>query len=302
MRFCKRKGALLLNSIKLRTIHNIKSALKCFIPATYTKAEKIKVEIDQQYDMLNKQLSRCINTIDLVHAKVDKEIPIIEKARREGAESVWAAVFHDTITASDWLKEKKFSPGRWALGYPALYILYRVLNDRKPTSILELGLGQSTRMIAQYAAANPQIRHVVVEADPLWIDCFSQDYSLPKNTVIKQMNYEMESWNGYDVRVYKGFQDSFAEEKFSFFVIDAPTGGDLEKYSRIDILKVMPNILNNDFIILIDDFNRRTEKNTVELVEKCLEEHGIEYNRGTYSGEKDSILICAKHLQFLTSM
>ncbi len=62
-------------------------------------------------------------------------------------EILWAEIFRSVTDKSTWLKNRSFAPGRWALGYPALYILYRILNEMKPKSILELGLGQSTRMI-----------------------------------------------------------------------------------------------------------------------------------------------------------
>lgn len=64
----------------------------------------------------------------------------------------WGQIYNSTIAGSEWLKDQSVSPGRWAVGYNYLYILYRILNDVKPTNILELGLGQSTKLMAQYAA------------------------------------------------------------------------------------------------------------------------------------------------------
>src|SRR5690554_7298280 len=58
----------------------------------------------------------------------------------------WSNVFNNTISDSEWFKNKSISPGRSAVGYPLLYVLYRILNDVKPLNILEFGLGQSTKI------------------------------------------------------------------------------------------------------------------------------------------------------------
>ena len=106
------------------------------------------------------------------------------EARRHASEAVWAQIFNNTITNSTWLKDKTFSPGRWAVGYPYLYVMYRVLDEARPKHILELGLGQSTRMIAQYAAAFDDVEHIVVEQDAQWIKFFSQNYACPPSTTL----------------------------------------------------------------------------------------------------------------------
>ena len=62
-----------------------------------------------------------------------------------------AEVFNSTIADSEWLRYKSFSPGRWAVDYALLYTLYRTLTAMKPTKIIEFGLGQSSKMIHQYA-------------------------------------------------------------------------------------------------------------------------------------------------------
>ena len=54
-------------------------------------------------------------------------------------------------------KDKSFSPGRWAVGYPYLYVLYRALDEVQTAADPRTGPGQSTRMIAQYAAAHEDV-------------------------------------------------------------------------------------------------------------------------------------------------
>ena len=113
-------------------------------------------------------------------------------------EIMWACIFNNAIDTETWLKNKSFYPGRWAIGYPVLYVLYRILNEVKPKSILELGLGQSTKMITQYAAAYEDVKHYVVEHDDEWIHFFERDTAVSANTEIVKLDREMKTKPKFD--------------------------------------------------------------------------------------------------------
>ena len=250
----------------------------------------------QQADALNKQAEVLADTA--------------EKARRQAADSarhaseaVWAQIFNNTISESLWLKDKTFSPGRWAVGYPYLYVMYRVLNETRPKRILELGLGQSTRMIAQYAAAFQDVEHIVVEHDPEWVEFFCNDFPLPKNTKVVMLEREMAPYKDAEaVRVFKGFKETFQGQKFDFISVDAPLGGDMKQYARIDVLNLIPDGLGENFVIMVDDCNRIGENNTVKEIENKLIELNIPISVGKYCGRKDCSLVCVKKFTFLTTM
>lgn len=233
-----------------------------------------------------------------------------EKARRQAADSarhaseaVWAQIFNNTISESLWLKDKTFSPGRWAVGYPYLYVMYRVLNETRPKRILELGLGQSTRMIAQYAAAFQDVEHIVVEHDPEWVEFFCNDFPIPKNTKVVMLEREMVPYKEADaVRVFKGFKETFQGQKFDFISVDAPLGGDMKQYARIDVLNLIPDGLGKNFVIMVDDCNRIGETNTVKEIQQSLADYQIDHQTGWYQSEKISVLICPVHMGFLCSM
>lgn len=222
---------------------------------------------------------------------------------RDISEAVWAEVYNNTIVDSPWLKDKAFSPGRWAVGYPYLYVMYRILNEVQPQNILELGLGQSTKMIGQYTSYYEKVRHQVVEHDPEWIDFFKKNYSLSEGTTLIQLNREFVSYKEAEkVRVFKDFSQTFKEEKFDFISIDAPFGGDMKIYARIDVLQMIPACLAEDFIIMIDDCERSGEAHTVMEMERVLQENQILYKKGKYSGKKDCIVIASNALKFVCSM
>ena len=159
------------------------SILKRILPAS-------RSQINLANDRLKKQ-NQKLNTI-LDH--LNRIEAISRDAKRDASEAVWAEIFNNCIRSSSWLKDSSFSPGRWAVGFQYLYALYRVLDEGHPKNILELGMGQSTKMIAQYVAENAGVKHIVTEADASWIEFFKENYLLPPATDILQMPYIMEAF------------------------------------------------------------------------------------------------------------
>ena len=277
------------------------------------RLENLEAHISKLEDMANKQFKKIAAAESLQKRVLNQAFELLENHAKEftlntdvsvrnSSEAVWASVFHDAIENCGWLKNRKLFPGRWAVGYPALYAMFRVLENFRPKKILELGLGQSTRIIGQYAAANLEVSHTVVEADPNWINFFKNDFELPQNTRVQNLEYVMLPYQDKEVRQYKDFAKNFKEQKFDFIFIDAPLGGDMIDFSRVDVLQLLPSCLENSFVIMIDDYNRPQEQNTVTEMEKVLLENEIAYKRGVYSGQKKAALICSKDLSFLTSM
>lgn len=274
------------------------------------RLEQMEQELNAAYKERSEQdktvqtaLRQAVEERKQLAAAVEKTRLKSTEGMRYASEAVWAEVFNNAISGSAWLKNTAFSPGRWAVGYSALYVIYRVLNEARPKRILELGLGQSTRMIAQYAAAHEDVEHTVVENDAEWIAFFKNDFALSEHTKIVRLETEMVPYKDADtVRVFKGFREAFAGQKFDFIFIDAPIGGDMTQYARIDVLGLLPECLCEDFVILIDDADRSGETHTVSEMEKCLQENKVSYEEGRYCGKRDNILISAEHMGFLTSM
>lgn len=238
-----------------------------------------------------------------IQTRQDKISKIAAKTSRTADEAVWAAIFNNTITRSLWLKEKTFSPGRWATGYPALYAIYRVLNEARPKRILELGLGQSTRMIAQYAAAFDDVEHIVVEHDADWIRFFQNDFIFSQRTRVVQLDREMVPYKeAEEVRVFKDFRQTFAGQQFDFIFIDAPLGGDMKQYARIDVLGLLPECLAEEFALMLDDCERSGETHTIAEMERTMQAGGIIFHRGVYHGAKDFMIWTSSNQKFLCSM
>lgn len=234
----------------------------------------------------------------------------ISSLERKLQELIWSEVYHDTIRGSRWLSpDLAFSPGRGAIGYQLMYVLYRVLNETNPKSILELGMGQSTKMLGTYAAStNGECKHYVVEHDDEWIDFFQNHFKLPDSTEvvkcgIEDASIELEDENRFtNVTRYVGFEEKLKGKKFDLIMIDGPYGYRSPDFSRVDILSILPDCLNDEFVILMDDCDRNGERRTCEMILFMLQEVGIQYHAYTYSGEKDVTIIVSNKLRFLCLM
>lgn len=261
-----------------------------------------KMQSDRM-DVLVKQIEKLKQENDIIKITLDKLANGIANSTGYASEAVWAEIFNNVIAGSTWLLNTSFSPGRWAVGYPYLYVMYRILNEIRPKRILELGLGQSTRMIGQYVSSHENVEHFVVEHDLEWIDFFQRDFSLSVHSQIIQLDLAMEPYKEVaDVRVYKEFVERFKDQKFDFICIDAPYGGDMTQYARVDVLKILPGCLAENFIVMIDDSMRLGEKQTIKEMQYILEQNGIAYKRGKYTGKKDFVILCSESLKFVCSI
>ena len=239
-----------------------------------------------------------------VLAAVKTQAQTTAEIRKFAEDSAWASVFNSTIAGSAWLRDAAFSPGRWAVGYPFLYVLYRVLNDGKPRSILETGLGQSTRMIAQYAAAHAGTAHTVVEHDAAWIRFFGESFALPPSTQVAHLPLTKTWRYGADAEIvaYEGFGERFRGRKFDLISLDGPFGFMAKTYARADILPLIPECLAESFVILIDDFERKGERATVAELTRILRERGVAFCEATYSGIKQMHIVASPDKKFLCSL
>lgn len=258
---------------------------------------EVSAYTEQLEEMEEAFLRKQLEMVDSIESR-------LEKVKRSTNEIVWGQVFNNTIADSSWLKNKVFSPGRWALGYPALYALYRILNEFHPQNILELGLGQSSVMTLQYASAFPNVNHIIMEHDKTWIDFFEKTHSISNNSKLTHMNIEYVTYNNVEnVRVYQDFISKLGENtRFDFVIIDAPIGGDMKYFSRIDVLSMIPNNLNEQFVIMLDDADRMQEHRTMNEIDKKFKDSGIDAKRGLYSGEKDTCIWTSSMWRFLLTM
>lgn len=236
---------------------------------------------------------------------------ILNELARNSKELLWHDIFIDTTRGYGWLNVGgglSLSLGRWAIGYNYAYVLSRALNDTKPRRILELGLGQSSKLIAAYAASNKDATFDIVEQDADWAALCKQSFCGSKqiNIFIREIEQKRVSPKFSMTNIYKDFASVVNGKKYSLVSIDGPWGSKGRRsLSRVDILPHIPDILADDFVIICDDCERAGEKAMIKMLEDKLRESGVDFVSSgfeRYRGAKDIVVIASKRLKFVTTM
>ncbi|MBR0403965.1 MAG: hypothetical protein IJI68_02010, partial [Eggerthellaceae bacterium] len=248
--------------------------------------------------------SRSEALTDLMRAHTNDTQDQVRRTRRVCMELVWADVFNQAIEGCPWLEGVGFNPGRWAVGYPFLYVLFRLLSNGSSHTFLDLGLGQTSTMLSRYAGSHQGVTHTIVEHDQEWISYYKRDNDLPPCSTIHVLPLEMIEVETCEqpVRRYANFESVLENGPFDLVTVDAPFGYDMKELARIDVLDLVPDSLAPSFVILVDDFDRKGEKNMVDRLAEKLSSEGIEHVVGVYEGEKQLCIIASKDNEFALSL
>ena len=265
---------------------------------SYKKEKEVPpMELKQLYDRID-QLDHKLNEINQNVTYNDRMLN----------ELLWAQVFNSARCAFPWLDNNlALWPGRWGVGYQYMYVVSRYLNEVQPKSILETGLGQSTRLISSYIKwleTRQECSHLVIEHDADWIKIFENDFAHGTSTRIVQRNLTPVEINQQSkTYVYQNLGEMIQGKKFDFISLDGPYGtNEPDGFSRIDILNFLPECLNSSFCIILDDYERYGEKNTVKCIKAKLQENHIPFCEAVYRGTNDMYLLASADLQFLCTL
>ncbi len=233
---------------------------------------------------------------------------------RNTDELVWAEVFNSAIRDSEWFRTS-VSPGRWAVGFPYLYVMYRVLDEMRPGMILEMGTGQTTRMIADYLGWNGEAVHIAVEQDEDWAGYIKHNVDVDRSDLLViQAKLMSETVNGNDVQItrYSGFREKIAEtvkkhgnRRINFVSVDGPStlsGQTKGVSSRRDVLELIPEMMADEFVILIDDIDRDVNRKLVLEIKDRSAAAGIPTVSGEYWGQKGMAVVASEGLRWYTSL
>ncbi|MFA5306872.1 MAG: hypothetical protein WC365_05470 [Candidatus Babeliales bacterium] len=225
----------------------------------------------------------------------------VKLLRREVQESIMAHVFDDSIADVDWIRKKSFSPHGAAANYSFLYILFRILNDIKPQNILELGMGQTSKLTAQYIAyKNSSARLHLVEHDLTWVTIFRNEVELSDRITIHILEMIQKKVQEYESNVYRDLTSQVKDQKFDVIINDGPHGSD--HYSRAGILDLLDHNLADKFVIICDDYNWRSVQETVSEVMQKLRHIHIPFDHILYNGVKTQSIIYSPQYNFLKTL
>lgn len=229
----------------------------------------------------------------------------LKKVSDQNMELIWANVWRDTCMDIKWIQGiSSLSPGRSAVGYNYLYVMTRILNELEPHHVLDLGLGISSTLISNYFAENTydDALHIICEHDKEWGEFYSRKHSLSEYSHIAYQELTTKRNNGFDYSAYKDLGKDIGQIRFSVISIDAPFGYMGGDSSRRDILEFLPNILEKHFAIVIDDYERIGEQNTVRDIEQILKSNDIPYRLGIYPGLSYVCVVASEQDKFLCTL
>lgn len=227
----------------------------------------------------------------------------LQNLKYQNNELIWAKTWDDTKKGIEWISDLPgISPGRWAVGYNYLYVMTRILNEKEPKNVLDLGLGISSTLISQYFKGRNIVdgNHDVIEQSEEWAKFYSIKNRISSATTIHAVECIEKEYKGYRYYAYKDISQIISGKKYDVISIDGPTGSD--KYSRRDIIEFLPDILSQSFVIIIDDASRTGEKRTITDIKNILRKNNIEFCEGSYQSMSKCTVITSIDNKFLCSM
>lgn len=216
----------------------------------------------------------------------------------------FADLLHDTIINSTWLKDKSFSLHGWAANYSFIYMLYRILDNVKPQHILEMGMGQTSRLTSQYVAyGNTNALADIIENDAGWIATYQPQLAQSNRTNVHQCDLDFFTYDNTECLKYKNLSEVVGTTKYDLIIVDGPFGGNGQRFPRSNVLDLIENNnLADDFIIIFDDAERLGEQNIIKNTLQLLKNNNIKYANFQRNGIKTQSFITSKtesHIQFL---
>lgn len=216
-------------------------------------------------------------------------------------ELLWSSIFHDSIKGKPHLENLSLNIGRWAGNYAFFYVLNRILNDYQPKRILEFGLGESSKFVSTFLEHElPNSNHLIIEQSEDWKESFGMRFKLFKNSRVVVCPLEQRMIQGFASNFYKDL-DTVVDGVFDLYIVDGPFGS--QNFSRYDIVDMIQRVdQNNEFIIILDDFNRKGEKDTFNALLNFFKEKNITIYTANYSGDKDVMVLGTEKYKFITTL
>lgn len=245
---------------------------------------------------MNKELNKIYRHLLKNDRKVLQMQEELQRLRdvsdRQFKELYFANLLHDTILNSSWLKDKSFSLYGWAANYSFIYMLYRILDTVYPTNILEMGMGQTSKVTSQYVAnCNNNANLDIIENDVGWIAAYQPQLVRRENIKVHHCDLEFFKDGKCECRKYKDLSKVVKSTEYDLVIVDGPWGAE-QTLPRSNILDIIKNgNLADDFIIIFDDAERKGEQKTIANTLELLKERNVEYVTFQRNGIKTQQII-----------
>lgn len=162
-------------------------------------------------------------------------------------------------------------------------------------------LGESSKVISSYLDHYlPRATHDIIEQDAAWRDHFAKNFRLSSRSAVQVLPTTSNTVKGYETNGYEGIEQ-VVDKKYDLYLVDGPKGS--PHYSRYDIVKLVQALNPGDqFIIIMDDVNRRGETETLQALKTGLEKKNITIQSGIYEGLKSVAILATSEYKFACSL
>ena len=240
------------------------------VEKTYFPKEESYNKVDAEFNHIF-SINKVIESSDWLERikKIKKEIytyncPVVKKLDKS----------YSTLSRNE-IVDKHLSLWR------KLFELQYLLDVYKPVDILELGLGESSKLIAKYANFT-SASHIIIDVDPNYSKAFLQ--SSPAVFAKTRVHISPLLKVKKDEREYccfQNFKKVVGSSKFNMIIQHCPRGGD-NSLIYADLAMQLHDILDNQFVILlesadtpemhiyVDDIVALLQKREVSAVKKYI--------------------------------
>lgn len=224
-----------------------------------------------------------------------------KKIIAQNEELLWASIYHDSIRGKKGIENLSLNIGRWAGNYSFFYVLNRILSDYQPKQIIEFGLGESSKFVSTYLDNYLlDSEHLILEQDANWKSIFENKFELSKRSNIKVLPLVLKKHREFEYNGYENIEN-IVKSKFDLYIIDGPFGS--PNYSRFDIYALAEKLdAADEFIIIMDDYDRKGEQETTDELLKMFEDKGVITYAAIYKGLKSVKVICTAKYKYVTSL
>ncbi len=210
-------------------------------------------------------------------------------------EQIYQVSYLDIARRTSWLDDVPMSsPKGGTASFSLLYILLTILRDEKLDTILELGVGQSTKLFSQYVK-NYKKKLTSIDDDEFWLNM-----TIEKGDYIEPVYAKLSPRVVNDIQIdwYDCDRPSLVAD---LVLIDGPKAFSKSiKYNRLGVLSWLPDILNDEFIIVVDDVNREGEDFLVKkIIEKCKYKDIVVKSRKIVGRNSQFIIATEKYFKYL---
>jgi hypothetical protein len=141
-----------------------------------------------------------------------------------------------------------------AANYSLLYVVLRALTETPASRVLDIGVGQSTRLLNAIAKWR-QVDIVSLESDGRWAALVAQHVSHP----VLHSPLTTRNVHGFNVPC---FASANITGRFDLIIVDGPEGS--RRRSRWGVLEILDQHLSEEFLVIFDDASRSGELDTIK--------------------------------------